>query len=126
MFYILKEYGLSCNNSCVESSSPFKHAKKWFLKRRLDTNLYQVLIGVKYTRDWQLGLKKNLQDSVVKSIIFMTQKMKFSVKDLFNKYDEIRSFMQTCLNITKCLKVSLQYCYLLLGREKMYWFDSYF
>ena len=43
----------------------------------------QVLIGVKYTRDWQLGLKKNLQDSVVKPIIFTTQKMKFSVKDLF-------------------------------------------
>ena len=28
---------------------------------------------------------ENLQDSVVKPIIFTTQKMKFSVKDLFNK-----------------------------------------
>ena len=35
-----------------------------FLKRRLDTNLCQVLIDVKYTRDWQLGLKKNLKDLV--------------------------------------------------------------
>ena len=61
------------------------YCQNWFLKRRLDTNLCQVLIDVKYTRDWQLGLKKNLQDSVVKPIIFTTQKMKFSVKDLFNK-----------------------------------------
>ena len=44
-----------------------------------------VLIDVKHARDWQLGLKKNLQDWVVKPIIFTTQKMKFSVKDLFNK-----------------------------------------
>ena len=44
-------------------------------------------IDAKYTRDWQLGLKKNLQDSVVKPIIFTTQKMKFSIKDLFNKCD---------------------------------------
>ena len=44
-----------------------------------------MLIDVKYTRDWQLGLEKNLQDSVVKPIIFTNQKMKFSVKDLFNK-----------------------------------------
>ena len=74
MFYVLKVYWLSCNNSCAESSSPFEHAKNWFLKRRLDTNLCQVLIDVKYTRDWQLGLKKNLQDSVVKPMIFTTQK----------------------------------------------------
>ena len=60
-------------------------AKNWFLKRRLDTNLCQVLIDVKYTRGWQLGLKKNLQYWVVKPIIFTTQKMKFSVKDLLNK-----------------------------------------
>ena len=46
-----------------------------------------MLIDIKYTRDWQLVLKKNLQDSVVKPIIFTTQKMKFSVKDLFNKYE---------------------------------------
>ena len=45
-----------------------------FLKRRLDTNLCQELIDVKYTRDWQLGLKKILQDSVVKPIISTTQK----------------------------------------------------
>ena len=40
-----------------------------------------MLIDVTYTRNWQLGLEKNLQDSVVKPIIFMNQKM----KDLFNK-----------------------------------------
>ena len=57
-----------------------------FLKRRLDTNLCQVLIDLNYTRDWQLGLKKNLQqDPAVKPTIISTQKMKFSVKDLFNK-----------------------------------------
>ena len=55
------------------------------MKRRLGTNLCQVLIDVKYTTDWQLDLKKNLQDSVVKSIIFATQKMKYSVKDLLSK-----------------------------------------
>ena len=33
-------------------------AKNLFLKRRLDTNLCQVLTDVKYMRDWQLGLKK--------------------------------------------------------------------
>ena len=44
-----------------------------------------MLTDVDYTGDWQLGLKKNLHDSVVEPIIFMTQKMKFSVKDLFNK-----------------------------------------
>ena len=33
------------------------------MKRRLDTNLCQVLIEVKYTGDWQLGLQKNMQDS---------------------------------------------------------------
>ena len=63
----------------------FEHAKNWFLKRRLDTNLCQVLIDVEHTRDWQLGFKKNLQDSVVKPIIFTTQKMKIFVKDLFSK-----------------------------------------
>ena len=57
-----------------------------FLKRRLDTNLCQVLIDLNYTRDWQLGLKKNLQqDPVVKPTIISTQKMKFFVKNLFNK-----------------------------------------
>ena len=68
-------------------------AKNRFAKRRLEINLCQVLIGVKYTRDWQLGLQKNLQDSVVKPIKFTTQKMKFSVKDLFNKCEYIHSFM---------------------------------
>ena len=44
------------------------YCQNWFLKRKLDTNLCQVLIDVNYTRDWQLGLKKNLlQDSVVKT-----------------------------------------------------------
>ena len=67
-------------------------AKNWFLKRRLDTNLCQE-IDVKYTRDWQIGLKKNLQDSVVKPIIFTAQKIKFSVKDLikFNLIDSGRN-----------------------------------
>ena len=60
MLYVLKVYWLLCNKSCVENSRPFEHVKNWFLKRRLDTNLCQVLIDVKYTRDWQLGLKKNL------------------------------------------------------------------
>ena len=50
-----------------------------------DTNLCQVLVDINYTRDWQLGLNENLQYSVVKPLIFTTQKMKFSVKDLFNK-----------------------------------------
>ena len=59
--------------------------KNSFLKRRLETNLCRVLIDVKHTRDWQFDLKKNLQDSVVKPIIFTTHKMEFSVKDLFNK-----------------------------------------
>ena len=44
-----------------------------------------MLIDVKYTIDQQLGLKQNLQDSVVKPIIISTQRLKFSVKDLFNK-----------------------------------------
>ena len=62
------------------------YCQNLFLKRRLDTNPCQVLIDVNYTKDWQLGLKKNLQqDSVVKPITFTTQKMKPSVKDLFNK-----------------------------------------
>ena len=39
--------------------------------KRIDANLFQVLIYVKYAIDWQLDLKKNLQDSVVKSIIFI-------------------------------------------------------
>ena len=60
-------------------------AKNLFLKRRLDTNLCQVLIDGKYTRDWQLGLKINLKDSLVKSITFTAKKNMFSVKDLFNK-----------------------------------------
>ena len=51
MFYFLRLYLLSCNNSCAESGSPFEHAKNWFLKRRLDTNLCQVFTDVKYTRD---------------------------------------------------------------------------
>ena len=45
----------------------------------------QVLIDVNYTKDWQFGLKTNLYDSVVKPTIFTTQKMKFSIMDLFNK-----------------------------------------
>ena len=49
-------------------------AKNWFLKRRLDTNLCQMLIDVKYMRNRQLGLKKNLKDLAVKSIIFKTHK----------------------------------------------------
>ena len=44
-----------------------------------------MLIDVKYARGWELGLKKNLQDMVVKPIIFNTQKIKASVNDLFNK-----------------------------------------
>ena len=75
----------SCNNSCAESSGSFEHAKNWFLKRRPDTNLCQVLIDVKYTRDLQLVGDKNLKDSVVKPIIYTTQNMKFSYNDLFNK-----------------------------------------
>ena len=80
MFYVLKVYWLSCNNSYAESSSPFEHAKNWFLKRRLDTNLCQMLIDVKYTKNWQLGLKKNLQDFVVKPIIFTTKKWSFPLR----------------------------------------------
>ena len=44
-----------------------------------------MLIDVKYTKDLQLVLNKNLQDSVVKPIIFTIQKMKDSLKDLLNK-----------------------------------------
>ena len=33
-----------------------------------------MLVDVKYTRDRQLSLKKNLQDSVVKPVIFTAQK----------------------------------------------------
>ena len=79
VFYILKVYWLSCNDSCAESSSSFKHSKNSFLKRRLTINLRQVMIDVQYSRDWQLGLKKILQDSVVKPIIFTTKEMTFSV-----------------------------------------------
>ena len=43
-----------------------------------------MLIDVQYMTDWQLRLKKHLQDWVVKPIIFTTQKMKFSIKNLFN------------------------------------------
>ena len=32
-----------------------------------------------------IRFKENLHDLIVKPIIFTTQKMKFSVKDLFNK-----------------------------------------
>ena len=60
------------------------YCENWFLKRRLDTNLCQVLFDVNYTRDWQLGSKKNLQqDSVVKPLILTTQKIKFPLKDLY-------------------------------------------
>ena len=53
-------------------------------------------------RDWQSDFKKNLQqDSIVKRIIFMTQKMEFSVKDLFNKKEQICSFMQICSHLLK-------------------------
>ena len=44
-----------------------------------------MLIDVKYAKDWQLGLKKNLQDLKVNPTIFDTQKIKASVNDLFNK-----------------------------------------
>ena len=43
-----------------ESRIIYWYCQNWFLKRRLDTNLYQVLIDVNYTGDWELGLKKNL------------------------------------------------------------------
>ena len=76
-------------------------AKNWFLKRRLDTNLCQVLRDVKYTRDWQLGLQKSLQDSVIKTIIFTTQKMRFSFKDLFNRCEQIRSFVRICSHLLR-------------------------
>ena len=50
------------------------NVENWFLKKRLNTNLCQVLIDAKYMRDWQLVLKKNLQDTVVKPVIFTKQK----------------------------------------------------
>ena len=103
MFYVLKVHWLSCNNSCTESSRPFELAKNWFLKRRLDNNMCQVLIDVKYTKDWQLGLNKNLQDWLVKPIIFTTQKVKFFVKDLFNKCEQILNLMRTCSHLLKKL-----------------------
>ena len=55
---------------------------------------------VKYTRDWQLGLKKNFKDLVVIPIISTTQKMKFSVKDLFNPqfYADMVTFTKLILN----------------------------
>ena len=58
-------------------------AKNWFLKSLLDTNLCQVLIDVNYMTDRQLILKKNMQDSVLKPIIFATQKNE--VNGLLNK-----------------------------------------
>ena len=109
MFYI---YWLSCSNSCAQSSSPFEHGESWFLKKRLYTNLSTVLIDVKYTRDWQLGLKKNLQDSVVKPIIFVTQKMKFFIKDLFNKCVLIPSFIRIC-SLNKFLTKKFIFCVLI-------------
>ena len=39
-----------------------------------------MLIDVKYTRDWQLGLKKNLQDSAVKPIYSRHEKGSFPLK----------------------------------------------
>ena len=114
IFFVLKVYRLLSNNFSAEYSNSFEHAKNWFLKRRLDTNLRQVLIDIKYTRDWQLGLQKNLEDSVVKPIIFTTQKMKFSVKDLFNKYESIRSFMRICSHLlNKFLTENLIFCALI-------------
>ena len=59
------------------------------------------MIDLKYKRDWQLGLKKNLQDSVVKPIIFTAQRIKFCVKDLFNKCEQIRSFMRINSHLLK-------------------------
>ena len=44
-----------------------------------------MLIDIKCTRDLQLALKRNLENLLVKRIIFTTQKIKFSVKDIFNK-----------------------------------------
>ena len=44
-----------------------------------------MLIDVNYMRDWQVGSKEDFQDSAVKPIISMTQKMKLFIKDLFNK-----------------------------------------
>ena len=58
-------------------------AKNWFLKSWLDNNLCQVLIDAKYMTDRQLILKKNMQDSVLKPIIFATQKNE--VNGLLNK-----------------------------------------
>ena len=105
MFFVLKVYWLSTYNCCTESSSPFEHAQNWALMQRLDTNLCQVLIDINYTRDWQLGLKKNFQDSLVKPIMFTTRKIKFFVQDLFNKCEWIRTFMQVCsLSLNKFSK----------------------
>ena len=47
MFFVLIVYGFSCNNSCAESCSPFKHTINWFLKKRLDTNLCQIFNKVR-------------------------------------------------------------------------------
>ena len=78
------------------------YCQSWFLKRKLNSNLCQVLIHVNYMRDWQSDFKKNLQqDSIVKRIILMTQKMEFSVKNLFNKKEQICSFMQICSHLLK-------------------------
>ena len=47
-----------------------------------------MLICVKYARDWKLGLKKDLQRLGSKtSNIHDTNKMKISVKNLFNRYE---------------------------------------
>ena len=52
--------------------------QNWFLKRRLDTNLCQPNCE-------RLTIRFEEKFTVVKPIIFTTQKMKFSVKDLFKK-----------------------------------------
>ena len=78
-----------------------------------------MLIDVKYTRDLQLGLKKNLQDSVVKLIIFTTQKVKFSAKDLFDKCEQIRSFMRICSHLlNKFLTKKFIFCALICASRQ--------
>ena len=62
MLKLLKSYA----SSSLKVELLTVSARNWFKEWRVDTNLCQVLINVKYTRDWQLGLKKDLQDSVVK------------------------------------------------------------
>ena len=46
------------------------------------------MIDVDYRRDWQVGLKENFQDSVVKPIILTTQKV-VSVKDFMINVSKI-------------------------------------